>query len=51
MKYNLKRNDFLLENGEVYYELGVDQESLDNDIFCAIVYKLARLDNRSSNDY
>lgn len=33
MKYNFKKNDFLLENGEIYYELGVDGESLDNDIF------------------
>jgi hypothetical protein len=33
MKYRFKKNAFPLENGEIYYELGVDRESLDKDNF------------------
>ncbi|MBF7093524.1 hypothetical protein IUY40_18485 [Flavobacterium sp. ALJ2] len=33
MKYRFKKNDYHLENGEVVYEIGVDRESLDKEIF------------------
>ncbi|HEY1194301.1 hypothetical protein [Flavobacterium sp.] len=33
MKYKFKKNEYLLESGEIFYEIGVDRESLDKNIF------------------
>jgi len=33
MKYKFKKNEYHLESGEIYCEIGVDRESLNSDIF------------------
>src|SRR6218665_1897762 len=33
MKYKFKKNEHHLENGEIFYELGVDRELLDESLF------------------